>query len=256
MAKFHLYSILVLFLNFSNLATAEIAKKAPGAQEWAKEVISDKAKMKLLYRKLAVVDSFLNDDKVSGKPNFRKIFSKDCTNKSIFICASWEDSQFAVSINPEKMVSGVAGVARISGADFVVYPEKSKIFVSTSDLKWSSELKIKFEDYAKTSLTKIMALSLESFGYDGVVLDERDGFVLVGSVDEKLSKEGLQGLIIGDSESQVRIDKFNRSGASLMSLVNSWQGYAVFQEIVMDDKVKNSKIGSKVILETASKKGQ
>jgi hypothetical protein len=94
---------------------------------------------------------------------------------------------------------------------------------------------------------RLIDRALYSLGYDGVVLDVKGGHLLVGTLDIRLRKKDLQGLLIkGSGDTMIIKAESAREGAALLTMMNHYAGYAVFKSIIGTDDVKP---GQKVIIE-------
>lgn len=99
----------------------------------------------------------------------------------------------------------------------------------------------------KKSFAKWMETNL---GYDGVVLDARGDFILVGSFSP-LKRKSSQALIYRDSSQTLRIEnsKTENQGLALIQLVRTHRSFSIFKLLLGLKSGTVVPIGSKIALE-------
>ena len=88
-----------------------------------------------------------------------------------------------------------------------------------------------------------------SLGWDGVVLDQKGPYLLVGSTSTILAMPQLQALAVKGSERKFSLKQGERKGSGLLSLGDTWQGFGVFEVVFLDQGVAALPIGSKLLIE-------
>lgn len=248
--KFSLLTTLSYTLFGAQFASAAIAEQAPLAKEWI-ETLTDKDFAVLSApRSVTVVESFGPGGSANGIPKFKVIEHSKCNEISFFRCTSGQDSNFSASINSSASVKGVDGAANLTGVDLVVYPGQEGTMIAEPQKKWTSRLLFDKQIFATFDIGEFIEQVFESLGYDGVVLAKRGDFLLIATTEKRLQKENLQGLLISGSSQRRTLDKSRRKGAGLLSLLNTWHGYGVFQEVAVSTQTSKSEIGSKILLES------
>jgi len=238
--------LILLVALTSGDALSEVTQDAPKAEHWVRSVKADIERNGLLSKRIIIVDSF---DNKSGAPKFFKLGTNDCPDLLFFKCVSSRDAGFALKLNGSLKPKGVAGAAQVSGADLVIYPDGETLRLTGDQGKTS----VKFGDTRTLKSLKpseIFGRIFQSTGFDGIVLAISDPFVLVGSVSELIRTPDRQGLAMADSHLGWVLESGKSKGASLLSIVNYTDFYAVFRRVVTDKEASPIQLGTKVILES------
>lgn len=240
---FFLYSFL-----FSSQLSAEVAPTAPSLSTWRTEFSKVDVKTIVAPSRVVIVKNFSENNEASGFPVFLEYDHNECAKSSFWTCASFKEARLAAQINQRASSLGVSGAAKMSRSDAVVFALGNKVFFSNSDSTVKQQLKINVKDLAKIDL--LNESIIDALGYDGVVLDIKEGYFLVGSVKSKLEKEDAQGLLLASSSKAWSMKGAKRKGNGLVHLVEKSEGFAVFQEIIGNKAMEPISIGSKLILES------
>ena len=240
-----------IFLNlflFSSQLSAAVAPTAPDLLAWRNEFSKVDAKTIMAPSRIVIVKDFAEDNEASGVPVFLEYDHNECAKSSFWTCASFKEARLAAQINQRAISLGVSGAAKMSRSDAVVFALGNKVFFSNSDATMKLRLKIDVKDLGKIPL--LNEAIIDALGYDGVVLDIKEGYLLVGSVRSKLEKEDAQGLLLASSSKAWSMKGAKRRGNGLVHLLEKSEGFAVFQEIIGDKTMEPPSIGSKLILES------
>ena len=113
----------------------------------------------------------------------------------------------------------------------------------------------KFENIKISGLKKKQSITkwfFKEMGYDGVVLDRKNKFLLIQGF-EKL-KEKSQAISLTGSKDKFRVDSQSGSKAnSLIQLVESKGSLGVFEILLVDDKTNEISAGTKVLFGKSKK---
>jgi hypothetical protein len=93
------------------------------------------------------------------------------------------------------------------------------------------------------------------FNYDGVVLDQRGRWVLVGAAASRLKETGVQALALKNSEEKIFLDAGERSGLGILSLVSIGGGFGLFEIVLLENDASQLVPGTKLIIEKATRQG-
>ncbi len=100
-----------------------------------------------------------------------------------------------------------------------------------------------------TKPADIVAWLMAQFGWDGVVLDQRGDYLLVGSTAAILATPQIQALAVGDSTGKLALKAAERKGAGLLSLSDTRGGIGVFDIVFLGQGVTSLPVGTKLIIE-------
>jgi len=173
-----------------------------------------------------------------------------------------EDLSWDIRINPRKMTTSadVAPAAptpaqnlfRVGEIDSVVVTsEKGPWYIAQTTPAGNVEQVVTI-DAPKEELESAEDFHTwlySSFNYDGVILDRRGDLLLVGSQSVHLKSRGTQALAIRGTHDRIFIDRKDRDGAGLLSLVESDGDYGVFEVIFTEKSTREIPIGTKVLIE-------
>ncbi|MEZ4740968.1 MAG: hypothetical protein R3B45_00720 [Bdellovibrionota bacterium] len=96
------------------------------------------------------------------------------------------------------------------------------------------------------SVRKWLGLTL---GYNGVVLDTKQEYVLVASLFDAFDGTARQGLALKNSQSKIRIKDDNDEGSGLLTYTAGIGNYAIFKIVFLEQGVTELPRGSKLVLE-------
>ncbi|NBT86556.1 MAG: hypothetical protein EBT45_08730 [Alphaproteobacteria bacterium] len=72
---------------------------------------------------------------------------------------------------------------------------------------------------------------MKAIGYDAIVIDRRDNFMLVTGARESLTKKN-QGLVLRDSSHLMTIQDRTTPAAGIVEVVSVWDNFAVIRVII------------------------
>ena len=96
---------------------------------------------------------------------------------------------------------------------------------------------------------KLNSFIRKAIGYDGVILDVKGDFVLVGGFGDLMKKQ-VQALVLKDSAKRLiaPVGKKKREGEAILQLVSQEGPYAVFKTLLSSNESGQPKVGAKVVL--------
>ena len=233
-----------------NITFAAVQEDVPDAKTWSDSLDIEKLGAVKAPISILLLDKFLAGEDVAPVIQPLRFDQTLCHKFSFISCADPTNFSYALQINKLGKMPTIDDLVKLSGTDAIIYGDGAEISFKgkgeSQPLKLSS-----IKKFDKSfSLRKVLDNVLVVLGYDGVVLDERGDFILVGSLDSRLKGKDLQGVLIENSDDAFAIAPEKAKGASaLISLVGKSGGYAVFKTVINASEA-NVKIGQKVIIES------
>jgi hypothetical protein len=228
-------------------AMAVEATQAPDAREWSEQL--DRSRLRALKAptSMLVLETLAKDDSGKLKASSLEFKNDFCMEVSFIRCVSGSDFGYAMKINKFDARVKDVDFARLADARVLVHPDGESVYLVDS----FTGQRVSVDRLKKIGKTldarRLIDRTLYSLGYDGVVLDVKGSHLLVGTLDIRLRKKDLQGLLIkGSSDLMIIKTESAREGAALLTMMNQYAGYAVFKSIIGTDDVKP---GQKVIIE-------
>jgi hypothetical protein len=196
-------------------------------------------------------------DKKTGV-NFMKIDAAEFSRLGMFVLGESADVAWSLLVNkvPQtKSKDDAANLSQtmhrvfgISGSDLIVYaPEKG-------GEPWS----IRIDDGSQirtiatvprlrngADIGKVYDWILESLGYNGIVLDQRNEFFLIAGRPDALVKEA-QAVVLGDSAGKTSLKQKEKSGTALLKLVKSDGIFGIFKLTYQKSGKPDPKVGDKL----------
>jgi hypothetical protein len=171
-----------------------------------------------------------------------------CNQTSFMTCINSADFMYGMRINkiPEKIDEKT--VLKFAQANAIIYQDEKQLFLRAPGI--SAPLKIGASKLLDKELNvrNMFEKMFTALGYDGIVLDIKGDFLLIGTLDSKIKNPETQGLVIKNSAERVVIAEGGaKQGSSLIGLIDQYGGYAVFKVLVFS-KSKTVKVGQKVII--------
>ena len=241
------FLVIALIAIRCSAAWAVEVSQAPDAREWSEQLDRSRLRGLKAPTSMLVLESLGKDDAGKLKASSLEFKSDFCMEVSFTKCVSGVDFGYALRIN--KFSASVKDVdfARLADARILVHPEGESVYM-VDDFTGQRVSLDRLKKVGKTlDARRLIDRALYSLGYDGVVLDVKGGHLLVGTLDIRLRKKDLQGLLIkGSGDTMIIKAESAREGAALLTMLNQYAGYAVFKSIIGTDDVKP---GQKVIIE-------
>ena len=240
--------IFLLLLTITSVKiTAKEVQNAPDAKNWAETFDRSKLDPRFVPGTILVLESITKATAGSVKIVPLEFNSAMCGQVSFISCVDGSDFLFSLKINKVPLMIKDDELAKFVGASGLIYSDGSQVVVSIN----GSAEKIAIARAPKLNKSldarRLFDRLLTTLGYDGVVLDIKGDYLLVGTFDARLKRPDLQGLLIKNSAESISIQSKSASeGAALLSLVANYGGYAVFKSIIGADSVQ---LGQKILIE-------
>jgi hypothetical protein len=244
-------ALLVVLMASVEVAHAKSVAEVPDAKEWSvsfdkRSFLSMKAPVRVL-----VLESPTKRSGGNIGPKGLEFNQSLCEEASYVSCVNSANFDYVFKINKMQNKVSQDDLMKFSGSNVLIANQSAGIGLFVSGNKEITEFSKTGVLGKNANARKILSRMLATFGYDGVILDIREPYILVGTLDEKLRKKGLGGILVADSA-----DKWFLTGGAttkseaeaLLILENSYAGYAVFKGVFKGDK-NTAKIGQKIILE-------
>ena len=240
-------------LGFAELALAQ----APDANSWFKEYLDmrkNKAEgLGTFPLRFVVVKKFSR----KKNPKIKKISRKKFNKRGLLQIADTGslNQYFALNVRP----ANISGRAKKKSEDewmkMMFAPLNVDTIIDGSGGSWEAyqmgqgnELEKIIDESAPGKGSKAtLKWFKEHLGYDGVVLDQKDSYFLIGTI-ENIKKEGTQALLLKDSFNKATMDA-GEKGDGLLELKNIGHRASVFELILPGSTGKDIPKGSKIIIE-------
>ena len=243
-----IYWFLILF-GVAHVAYSEVAQPPPDAEAWVESLNQDQLMDLKIPRVILVLESPIREKLESSEIKPLHFDYGLCHEMSYLMCVNGDDFSYALLINKLPPKPTIDELMKLSAADGMIYSDGAQIlFRGRGEIHDVSLAKAK--RFAKNfEPRKLLDRLLHVLGYDGVVLDVRGEFILVGTFKYRLKHADAQGLLIKNSSDRLVLGSdITREGAALITLVGQHQGYAVFRSVISAASTVITK-GQKVILE-------
>ncbi len=222
-------------------------QKAPDAKNWSETFDRSDLDRRTVPIRVLVLESLKRSSSGALKTVPLAFNSDMCGQVSFISCVNGADFSYGLKINKVPQTIKDAELAKVSGADALIYSDGESVVFANAYGKDLITIKDAPKLNKKLDARRLFDRLLASLGYDGIVLDIKGDYLLVGTFDARLKKRDLQGLLIKHSADSFFIhSKKSKEGAALLSLVGYYGGYAVFKSIIGGDTVK---LGQKVLIE-------
>jgi hypothetical protein len=136
-------------------------------------------------------------------------------------------AQFSSRINPgDPAMLGMSGIpANVVFAE--IKSNSASLYVSDGK---KARILGKVRPYrGDGSAASVLEWTLQSLGYDGVIISVKGTYVLAAGSSKMLQGEKIQALAIRSSEKSIALLTRKRSGSGLLQLEKAKNGYAIFR---------------------------
>jgi hypothetical protein len=216
-------------------------ESAPKAKAWAKSVSSSNKIPSVIF-----IENFPKEN----SPSFLKTSSFSNSNNFINIVSA-KNADITLKLNAyrapkngdrtahAKELNRLFGVSKIvlappSGGHWTLYSyANGRLSAVGSNVKPSK--------FSVTALSQWLANIVH---YQGIVIDSKNGFILVAT-SKKFGKKGTQGVAVKRSSSYQSVPKNGAAGSAIIELSNSSAYYGVYKVVLGE---KNIPIGTKIQL--------
>ena len=233
--------------------TFAFAADAPKAADWSKRFVASASKGEGQFPLIILAVKSLGG---SGNPVVLDMNQAELAKNTYFNTADVKNLEWDFRLNSkdDSELRDLGFLQKVSAAD--------TLLIEMGEGKWGVRFKGKieadnidaeFKMNPKADAGDAAAVLLKLFGYDGVILDVVENYVLVGSTSKILSQPNLQAMALADSSEKISMKKVARDGSGLLSLVDISGGYAVFDITRLGKGMSKLSTGTKVIIEKRSK---
>ena len=238
---------LVLWASQGGLAFGVEAQKAPDAKTWSETFDRSQLHRQNIPHRVLILESLKRSSSGAVKAVPLDFNSDMCGQVAFISCVNGADFSYGLKINKVPQLIKDAELAKFAGAGGLIYSDGDGVVFANAYGKDLITIKDAPKLNKKLDARRLFDRLLASLGYDGIVLDIKGDYLLVGTFDARLKKRDLQGLLIKHSADSFSINsKKSKEGAALLSLVGYYGGFAVFKSIIGGDTVK---LGQKVLIE-------
>lgn len=242
------YLLIVALLTLA-ATKGEKSERVPAIEAWIQEVstkldeLSSAVPLTMAAVKNAGGDSFRQIDGIN-REKFR--------NMSYLRFLSSTDVDWNSKINAPflKGKRGIDLVFNSTGANilFVGSAKQSYLVLGGKQKKPTSATM----ESIKTDPALFVSEVFRALGYDGVVLDKKDSFYLVGLHVKAIGRVGTQALALKNSENKFIVSDHNADGAALLNSVSVKDGFGIFKVLLKGDG-SEIPIGTKIISEKSNR---
>ncbi|MEY4631617.1 MAG: hypothetical protein RIQ81_1737 [Pseudomonadota bacterium] len=227
----------------SSGARARTVEPAPDLDGWIKEVRAAPIAEQYIPARIQIVAgpvaSAATDSLIQNGEEFRPM--------SPFTFIDRGTAQFSQKINSgDSAKKGAAAIV----ANLVFSDVKS----SSAAVFYNDGIKLRKLGSVKSysgdaSPASLVQWTFQSLGYDGVILAVKGSYVLAGGPATILKGDKIQALAIRGSEKSMALLTNKRSGAGLLELEKSSDGYAIFRILALAKDAKELLVGTKLTIQ-------
>ncbi len=251
----------------SKSSTDGASKKAEKltAQSWVKR-LRDENKLKSAATGLFPARIlFVEDLPAKGQPVFANIDVEDFDKIGFLKAASKKelDYFFALNKKPKNLREKSNPVAQTpdswlsvlleaSEADSVLWMHKKGDWQLYQNRDGKPEILISRPPRSGRDAEDVHKWLLDGLGYEGVIIDKQDNFLLVGNL-ANITKSDTQALLLKNSADKFTMANAKKEGGGLLQLANHFEGFAMF-ELLLGDRPESIPIGTKIAIEKSENK--
>ncbi len=240
-------NMVALWFFMQGSALAVEAQKAPDARKWSESLDRSQLAIRHIPHRILILESLKRSSSGGVKVVPLEFNDEMCGQVSFMTCVRGADFSYGMKINKVPQVMKDSDFSKLAGAGALIYANGSDVIFANAEGKDVININGSPKLTKKLDARRLFDRLLSSLGYDGVVLDVKGDYLLVGTFDARLKKKDLQGLLIKNSaDSLVIQSKIAKEGAALLALVGYYGGYAVFKSIIGTESVQ---LGQKVLIE-------
>lgn len=268
------------FSIFFSIAFSNIAHSAsvPDINTWVKQV--NEAAAKKPGGALYPIRVAFVDDTYAKSPKFLEFDLESFNNLGLYqavqstdLSWSWKLNDFQVKERERKDKSKSAetqpdsenkankaldldSLLKTFDADvFVQAPsDPSKGWITFRIVNSTKEILAKEKSPSSFNTESLYRWLAKSFGYDGVVLDKKGEYLLVGSSTVFFKRKSMQAMAFRDSEKKFSLRPSEREGMGLLTLVKKSGSYGIFKVLFLGRGYAEVPIGTKVLVEDPGQK--
>lgn len=240
---------MMLALSALSSTTAFAQKKgdaAPPLEKWAEE---SKGKTGAFPHVIAIVTAL--PEKGKGEPKFMSLDPATFNKLSYFQVPNQASASWDLKLNAAKFadMDALDAVLQLTKADTVLLAPDKGDWQFLRGNKGKRTVLHTAKGPGSTKPDAIAAWIPATLGWDGVVIDQKGDFLLVGSTAAILGAGQIQALAVGESIDKFSLKAAERKGAGLLSLSENKDGVAVFDIVFLGQGVTAIPTGTKLIIE-------
>jgi hypothetical protein len=252
--------------NELEIAPTEVVRESVGAPKlevWVKEYLSAKrpqANARWVHRFALVSDLA---EQSAGQPVFREDVSPDQFNRLGWLSlANGRNLSWDMKLNPPptgRSLTPAENAFRVGDLDtIVIAPDEGNWRLARLSNEFHVEIVAELPPPKKMVSKSLKASELSTwlfkqFNYDGVVLDQKGPWVLVGAAAARLKEPGVQALALKSSEEKIFVASGDRTGLGILSLVSIGGGFGLFEIVLLENDETKILPGTKLIIEKATR---
>lgn len=224
----------------------------PDLDEWIKEAATIEGDFP---RRLVFLTAM--PEKGQGLPEFLALDARAFNDLGFFQMVDTRNAAWDLKLNASRLAKSPRDsfdlVVELTGADTVVLAPASGEW--TFFRKVDKERKVVLRAPPPSSVTPkdVAGWLLSALGWDGVVISQKDDFVLVGSTAAMLGTSDIQALAVADSERKFSLREDERKGSGLLGLATTKGGVGIFDVVLLGQGVSSIPAGTKLIIERKAK---
>jgi hypothetical protein len=227
-------------------AATKAKDAAPPIDKWIEET---KAKAGAFPRTIVFVTAL--PAKGKGAPTFKEIDGKSFNAVTFLRAADTANAEWDLKLNKAKYEDTDAAEAAISltKADVIVLAPEKGDWQIISFKAGKRETIAKAKPPKSSKAEDIAAWMFTTLNWDGVVLEQRGDYLLVGSTALALGTPQIQALAVDKSAEKWKLSAAEKKGAGLLSLSEAKTGYGIFDVVFLGQGVTTLPTGAKIIIE-------
>lgn len=242
----HLIALLLAVTAGTALAQKK-GEAAPPLDKWMQEALG---KTGAFPHVIAFVSKL--PEKGKGLPEFLKLDDAAFNKLTYFQSINVLNAEWDVKLNADSFgdKDAMAVVLDVTKADTVVLaPEKGDWKIMRSGAGGKRQTLATAKKPKSTAPADVAAWLPTALGWDGVVIDQKGDFLLVGSTAAILATPQIQALAVSNSTDKFSLKANERGGAGLLSLSENKDGVGVFDIVFLGQGVTALPTGTKLIIE-------
>jgi hypothetical protein len=189
--------------------------------------------------------------KGKGLPTFKEIDRKSFNAVTFLRAADTANAEWDLKLNKAKYEDADAAEAAISltKADAIVLAPDKGDWQIIAFKAGKRERIAKAKPPKSSKVEDIAAWVFATLNWDGVVLEHRGDYLLVGSTAAVLGTPQIQALAVDKSEEKWALKAAEKKGAGLLSLSEAKVGYGIFDVVFLGQGIASLPRGTKIIIE-------
>lgn len=246
-------------------ASTEVTPEALTAKSWVKR-LREENKLKAAATGLFPVRIlFVEDLPAKGNPVFADFDVKAFDQIGFLKAASKKDLDYFFALNKkttntqEKEApaartaeSWLSILLDASEADSVLWMHKKGDWQLYHQIRDGKPQVLITRPGTEDSAEGVHKWLLNALGYEGVIIDKQNNFLLIGNL-ANITKKDTQALLLKNSADKFSMATAKKEGSGLLQLANHFEGFAMF-ELLLGDQPESIPVGTKIAIEKSQNK--